>query len=176
MRDTAQEDFEDKPWLPKGESSITSIDLNKVRDNAALHPSIRSFALHLTKHNYCNTGAFLSTLNFNDMLYYDQLYKILEDSSAKEEAKQSSLYALILLVSLLKLGEGSTELEKDMSEVNGSIKKLKLLFQIEAVSRRSHLWINYAVPSLSTDHCSDWIISGGRTIKQWDDLINPNML
>jgi hypothetical protein len=175
MRDTAQEDFEDKPWLPKGDSSMTSIDLNKVKENTALHPSIRSFALHLTKHNYCNTGAFLSTLNFNDMLYYDQLYKVLDDNSAKEEAKQSSLYALILLVSLLKIGEGNTELETDMVEVDNSIKRLKLLFQIEAISRKSRLWINYAVPSLSTDRYSDWIISGGRTIKQWDDLINQKV-
>jgi hypothetical protein len=175
MRDTAQEDFEDKPWIPKSNLGMTSIDLLKVVHQEAVHPSIRSFALYLTKNNYCNTGAFLSTLNFNDMLYYDQLYKVLEDSSVKEEIKQSSLHALILLVSLLKLGEGSTEIETDSIEVDKSIKKLKLLFQIEAISRRSHLWINYAVPSLSTDHYNDWIISGGRTIKQWDDLINLNV-
>jgi hypothetical protein len=175
MRDTAQEDFEDKPWLPKSNLGSTSIDLLKVVHQDKVHPSIRSFALYLTKHNYCNTGAFLSTLNFNDMLYYDQLYKVLDDEKAQETSKHTSLYDLILLTSLLKLGEGSTEIETDMIEVDNAVKKLKLLFQIEAISRRSHLWINYAVPSLSTDHYNDWIISGGRTIKQWDDLINPNV-
>lgn len=179
MRDTVQEDFEGKPWIPKDNLGMAALDVHKVASDKRLLPSIIAFANYLKDNQYASTGLFLLHISYADLRQFDHLYRTVEGYlEVSKEAKEQAYRSLITLVMLLELAEGQSDMTTDPKELELLIARMKVMFQIEAISRRSNqriTYTNYTLNKESVMHkpvLKEGIISSGRTFSQWRNLIN----
>lgn len=179
MRDTIQEDFDDKPWIPKDDLGMNTLDVYKVASDNRLLPSILAFANYLKENQYASNGLFLSHISYEDLRQFDHLYRTVEGYlEVSKEDKEQAYRSLITLVMLLELAEGQTDMTTDPKELELLIANMKIMFQIEAISRRSNqrvTYTNYTLNKESSMHkpvIKEGVISSGRTFSQWRDLIN----